>query len=74
MLNNRSARAKTFPGSSWQPKPPDRRASNNIQNRILLHREGKPEDVAELIAATIQNDFITGENFVIDGGMIMRIV
>jgi NAD(P)-dependent dehydrogenase (short-subunit alcohol dehydrogenase family) len=46
----------------------------NVRNRIPLHREGKPEDVAELIVSVVQNDFITGENFVIDGGMTMRIV
>ncbi len=49
-------------------------AKNNIENRIPLHREGKPEDVAALIATLVENDFITGENFVIDGGMTMRIV
>jgi NAD(P)-dependent dehydrogenase (short-subunit alcohol dehydrogenase family) len=49
-------------------------AKNNIQNRIPLHREGKPEDVAELIATLVENDFVTGENVVIDGGMSMRIV
>jgi NAD(P)-dependent dehydrogenase (short-subunit alcohol dehydrogenase family) len=49
-------------------------AANNIRNRIPLHKEGKPEDVAALIATLIENDFITGENFVIDGGMTMRIV
>ncbi len=49
-------------------------AANNVQNRIPLHREGTPEDVAEIIAALVENDFITGENFVIDGGMTMRIV
>jgi len=32
------------------------------------------QDVAALIATLIENDFITGENFVIDGGMTMRIV
>jgi NAD(P)-dependent dehydrogenase (short-subunit alcohol dehydrogenase family) len=47
---------------------------NNIENRIPLHTEGKPEDVAELIVALLENDFITGENIVIDGGMTMRIV
>jgi NAD(P)-dependent dehydrogenase (short-subunit alcohol dehydrogenase family) len=47
---------------------------NNIQNRIPLHREGQPEEVAELIVTLIQNRFITGENFVIDGGMTMRMV
>jgi NAD(P)-dependent dehydrogenase (short-subunit alcohol dehydrogenase family) len=49
-------------------------AANNVQNRIPLHKEGTPEDVAALIASLIENDFITGENFVIDGGMSMRIV
>lgn len=47
---------------------------NNIQNRVPLHREGQPEEVAQLIVSLIENDFITGENFVIDGGMTMRIV
>ncbi len=46
---------------------------HNIENRIPLHKEGSPEDVADLIVALIENDFITGENFVIDGGMTMRI-
>jgi len=47
---------------------------NNIDNRIPLHREGKPEDVADAILMLIKNEFITGENLVIDGGMTMRIV
>ena len=49
-------------------------AANNIQSRIPLHREGKPEDVAESIWMLVQNEFITGESLVIDGGMTMRIV
>ena len=47
---------------------------NNIDNRIPLHREGTPEDVAEAICMLVKNDFITGENIVVDGGMTMRIV
>lgn len=47
---------------------------NNINNRIPLHREGTPEDVADLIYLLVTNEFITGENFVIDGGMSMRVV
>jgi len=47
--------------------------ANNIRNRIPLQREGRPEDVSDLIIALVQNDFITGENVVIDGGMTMRI-
>lgn len=46
---------------------------DNIQNRIPLRREGKPQEVAELIAMLVGNDFITGECVAIDGGMTMRI-
>ncbi len=46
---------------------------NNIENRIPLHREGTSADVADAICMLIKNDFITGENLVIDGGMTMRI-
>lgn len=48
--------------------------ANNIKNRIPLHREGTPEDVADMICSLVKNPFITGENMVIDGGMTMRIV
>jgi NAD(P)-dependent dehydrogenase (short-subunit alcohol dehydrogenase family) len=51
----------------------EQQARNNIDNRIPLHREGTAGNVASLIAELIQNDFITGENVVIDGGMTMRI-
>lgn len=47
---------------------------NNTKNRIPLHREGKPEHVARAILELVENEFITGQNLVIDGGMTMRIV
>ncbi|HEY4199287.1 MAG TPA: SDR family oxidoreductase [Devosiaceae bacterium] len=47
---------------------------NNLANRIPLKREGTPQDVAALILQLIENDFITGETMVIDGGMSMRMV
>jgi NAD(P)-dependent dehydrogenase (short-subunit alcohol dehydrogenase family) len=47
---------------------------NNIKNRNPLRREGKPEDVARAILELVENNFITGENLIIDGGMAMRIV
>jgi len=47
---------------------------NNIANRIPLRREGKPEDVARVIMELVENEFITGEDLTIDGGMSMRIV
>ena len=42
-------------------------------NRIPLHREGKPEDVAAAILSLVQNEYITGEMLVIDGGLTSRI-
>lgn len=46
----------------------------NLRDRIPLRREGQPDQVARLIESLLENDFITGENFVIDGGMSMRMV
>jgi 3-oxoacyl-[acyl-carrier protein] reductase len=46
---------------------------HNLDNRIPLHREGTPEQVAALIAAVVTNDYLTGETFTIDGGLTMRI-
>src|SRR6266568_9284382 len=45
----------------------------NLEQRIPLHREGTPEQVAELIATVVKNDYLTGETFTIDGGLTMRI-
>jgi 3-oxoacyl-[acyl-carrier protein] reductase len=46
----------------------------NLQSRIPLHREGTPKDVAETIILLAGNEYITGENIVVDGGLTMRIV
>jgi NAD(P)-dependent dehydrogenase (short-subunit alcohol dehydrogenase family) len=46
---------------------------HNLENRIPLHREGTPEQVATLIAEVAANDYITGETFTVDGGLTMRI-
>jgi hypothetical protein len=40
----------------------------------MLNRCTKREDVAALIGTLVENDFIIGENLVVDGGMTMRIV
>lgn len=47
---------------------------HNVANRIPLGREGNPNEVASMIIQLINNDFITGETVVIDGGMSMRMV
>jgi NAD(P)-dependent dehydrogenase (short-subunit alcohol dehydrogenase family) len=45
----------------------------NLENRIPLKREGKPEQVATVILELATNDYITGETVVVDGGLTMRI-
>jgi NAD(P)-dependent dehydrogenase (short-subunit alcohol dehydrogenase family) len=45
----------------------------NLENRIPLKREGKPEQVATVMRELVTNDYITGETVVIDGGLTMRI-
>ena len=46
----------------------------NINSRIPLHREGQSEDVVNAIVGLLGNEFIMGDNLVIDGGMTMRMV
>lgn len=45
----------------------------NLEQRIPLHREGTPDQVATLILELVRNDYITGETVTIDGGLTMRI-
>lgn len=46
---------------------------NNLENRIPLHREGTPEQVASLIRELVTNGYVTGETVSVDGGLTMRI-
>ncbi len=46
---------------------------HNIENRIPLHREGTPEQIATMIRELVCNDYATGETFTVDGGLTMRI-
>ena len=52
----------------------DERRKFNLDHRIPLHREGTPEQVAQVVALLVTNDYITGETYVIDGGLTSRIV
>lgn len=52
---------------------PAERRKYNVEHRIPLHREGRPDEVAHTVAFLIENDYITGETIVIDGGLTSRI-
>lgn len=51
---------------------PEARA-HNLAVRIPLHREGTPEDVAQAVRLMVENEFITGEVLVVDGGCSMQV-
>jgi NAD(P)-dependent dehydrogenase (short-subunit alcohol dehydrogenase family) len=51
----------------------EERRQLNLEHRIPLHREGTPEQVAELVALLVTNDYMTGETVVLDGGLTSRI-
>jgi len=46
--------------------------AHNLKNRIPLHREGTPADVAQVVRLLVTNEFMTGETVVVDGGMSMQ--
>ncbi|HOX36784.1 MAG TPA: SDR family oxidoreductase [Candidatus Brocadiia bacterium] len=45
---------------------------HNLENRIPLHREGKPEQIAQMVLAMVENTLMTGAEVVVDGGLTMR--
>ena len=59
--------------TAFHANMPDTVKQNNLKNRIPLHREGTSQQVASLIREMVENDYITGETFSIDGGLTMRI-
>jgi len=59
--------------TAFHAKMPAEVKENNLKNRIPLHREGTPEQVATVIRELVTNDYVTGETYTIDGGLTMRI-
>ena len=47
------------------------RVQKNILEQIPLKRFGNPDEVAQTAIFLAQNDYITGQNIVVDGGMTM---
>ena len=59
--------------TAFHAKMTEEQKRHNLDNRIPLHREGSPEQVASLGLELITNDYVTGETMTIDGGLTMRI-
>jgi len=64
--------------SAWKKKSPaqELKLSETDHNQHPAGRVGKPEDVAALVKflAAPENNFITGANFVVDGGMTRKMI
>lgn len=59
--------------TAFHAKMTEEQKRHNLDNRIPLHREGTPEQVASLGLELITNDYVTGETMTIDGGLTMRV-
>lgn len=49
--------------------PSDERALAELAGRIPVGRLGRPEEVADLIAAIVQNPYLTNQSILLDGGL-----
>ena len=59
--------------TAFHKNMPDEVKKNNLENRLPLHTEGTGDQVASLIRELVENEYLTGETFTIDGGLTMRI-
>ncbi|HEX4009434.1 MAG TPA: SDR family NAD(P)-dependent oxidoreductase [Solirubrobacteraceae bacterium] len=49
--------------------PTDERALDELAGRIPVGRLGRPEEVADLIAAIVSNPYLTNQSILVDGGI-----
>ena len=63
-----------FKGSTWEEKlrKNKNRVEEMLKNKVALNRFGTPEEVSDLVVFLVssKSSFITGSNFVIDGGQL----
>jgi 3-oxoacyl-[acyl-carrier protein] reductase len=49
--------------------PADERALEELARRIPVGRLGRPDEVADLIAAIVRNPYLTNQSILVDGGI-----
>jgi 3-oxoacyl-[acyl-carrier protein] reductase len=59
--------------TDFHAKMSQEQKQHNLDNRIPLHKEGEPEQIAHAVMALADNPYITGESLTVDGGLTMRI-
>jgi NAD(P)-dependent dehydrogenase (short-subunit alcohol dehydrogenase family) len=56
-----------LPPQQWSDE-----AARRIADTTPLRRLGKPDDVFNAVVFLLENDFVTGETLVVDGGRRIR--
>jgi len=56
------------PGPVLKPEPMSDTRWREIGEALPLQRPGSPENVVHAVLFLVENDFITGETIVVDGG------
>ena len=51
----------------WRASWPE--ATRTLEHPLAMRRPAKPEDIADLVAALVANDYVTGEIVIADGGL-----
>tara|TARA_B100001093_G_C26800217_1_gene1003021 strand:- start:1035 stop:1793 length:759 start_codon:yes stop_codon:yes gene_type:complete len=63
-----------FPGSVWETKKKGdlKKINNFIRKEVALRKFGKPREIFQMInyLSSNESDFVSGSNFVIDGGQV----
>jgi len=60
------------PGAVLLPEDWDEAARRHLAETTPLKRLGRPDDVADAVRFLLENDYITGETIVVDGGRLLR--
>jgi pteridine reductase len=60
------------PGAVLLPQDWPDEAARRIADTTPLRRLGKPDDVFNAVVYLLENDFVTGETLVVDGGRRIR--
>ena len=47
------------------------KVKDQILTEIPLHRLGQPDEIAQTARFLVENDYVTGQTIVVDGGMTM---
>jgi 3-oxoacyl-[acyl-carrier protein] reductase len=60
------------PGPLDTPDDKRRAASERAAARTVLGRLERPEEIAAAVRFCIENDFVTGQNLIVDGGYLLK--